>query len=154
MLARHWVLNADHGITNSTAVFLAATSTQSGPLCGGAVEMVYKGTERMGSVQNKLIVEVKAKKRRLFGNEHRIYKIRDPRGKFMLQLMDEYNEDVQKISFLRVAMEINRAGETDYYFTSRNLEGNADLYDFFLYNCTFATSVTGGYMKDNTLSFE
>lgn len=148
-LERLWVLNADHGMTNSTAVFLTAASTLQdplsctvaavasayGPLHGGAVEMAYKEFERIGSVENvpKLIAEVKAKKRRLFGYGHRIYKVRDPRGKLVLQLMDEYKDDVQKNSFLRIAMEIDRVAETDHYFTSRNLKGNADLYGCFLY---------------------
>lgn len=148
-LERLWVLNADHGMTNSTAVFLTAASTLQdplsctvaavasayGPLHGGAVEMAYKEFERVGSVENvsKLIDDVKAKKYRLFGYGHRIYKVKDPRGRLVRQLIEEYKEDVEKNEFLRVAMEIDRVAEEDPYFTSRNLKANADLYGCFLY---------------------
>lgn len=148
-LERLWVLNADHGMTNSTAVFLTAASTLQdplsctiaavasayGPLHGGAVEMAYKEFERVGSVDKvpDLIADVKAKKLRLFGYGHRIYKVKDPRGKLVRQLIEEYKDDVYRNSFLRVAMEIDRIAEEDHYFTSRNLKANADLYGCFLY---------------------
>lgn len=148
-LERLWVLNADHGMTNSTAVFLTAASTLQdplsctvaavasayGPLHGGAVEMAYKEFERVGSVENvpQLIADVKAKKYRLFGYGHRIYKVKDPRGRLVRQLIEEYKEDVEKNEFLRVAMEIDRVAEEDPYFISRNLKANADLYGCFLY---------------------
>ncbi|CVL08653.1 related to citrate synthase [Fusarium mangiferae] len=148
-LERLWVLNADHGMTNSTAVFLATASTLQdplsctvaavasayGPLHGGAVEMAYKEFERVQCVENvpQLISDVKAKKYRLFGYGHRIYKVKDPRGQLVRQLIEEYKEDVYKNSFLRVAMEIDRVAEEDSYFTSRNLKANADLYGCFLY---------------------
>ncbi|KAH7120512.1 citrate synthase [Dactylonectria macrodidyma] len=148
-LERLWVLNADHGMTNSTAVFLTAASTLQdplsctiaavasgyGPLHGGAVEMAYKEFERVGSVENvpRLIADVKAKKFRLFGYGHRIYKVKDPRGKLVHQLIEEYKEDVERNSLLRVAMEIDRVAEEDHYFTSRNLKANTDLYSCFLY---------------------
>ncbi|TIA07797.1 citrate synthase [Aureobasidium pullulans] len=149
-LERLWVLNAEHGMTNSTAVFLAAASTLQdplsctvaavasayGPLHGGAVEMAYKEFERVGSVENvpNLIADVKAKRYRLFGYGHRIYKVRDPRGKLVRRLIDEYKEDLNKNQFLRVAMEIDRIAEEDPYFTSRQLKCNADLYGCFLYS--------------------
>lgn len=148
-LERLWVLNADHGMTNSTAVFLTAASTLQdplsctvaavasayGPLHGGAVEMAYKEFERVGSIENvpQLIADVKAKKFRLFGYGHRIYKVKDPRGNLVRQLIEEYRSDVEKNEFLRVAMEIDRIAEEDKYFTSRNLKANADLYGCFLY---------------------
>ena len=83
-LERLWILNADHGMTNSTAVFLTASSTlidplsclsaalasAYGPLHGGAVEMAYKEFEKIGSVQNvaNRIADVKAKKIRLYSS--------------------------------------------------------------------------------------
>jgi len=146
---RLWILNADHGMTNSTAAFLSAASTLTdplscsiaavasayGPLHGAAVEMAYKEFEKVGTVENvpKLIEDVKAKKFRLFGYGHRIYKVVDPRGKLVRQLIDEYHEDVQQNPFLKVALEIDRVAGEDPYFTSRNLKANADLYGCFLY---------------------
>lgn len=148
-LERLWILNADHGMTNSTAVFLTASSTLTdplsclsaalasayGPLHGGAVEMAYKEFEKIGSVQNvaNLIADVKNKKVRLFGYGHRIYKIVDPRGKLVRQLIEEYKDDVEQNALLQIAMEIDRVAGEDPYFTSRNLKANADIYGCFLY---------------------
>ncbi|KKA21090.1 Citrate synthase [Rasamsonia emersonii CBS 393.64] len=146
---RLWILNADHGMTNSTAAFLSAASTLTdplscsiaavasayGPLHGAAVEIAYRVFENVGTVENvpKLIADVKAKKFRLFGYGHRIYKVVDPRGKLVRQLIDEYREDVRKNPLLQVALEIDRIAGEDHYFTSRNLKANADLYGCFLY---------------------
>lgn len=146
---RLWILTADHGMTNSTAAFLSAASTLTdpvscgitaivsayGPLHGAAVDMAYKEFENVGSVENvsKLIADVKAKKFRLFGYGHRIYKVADPRSKLIRQLINEYKEDVDKNPLLQVAMEIDRVAGEDPYFTSRNLKANADLYGCFLY---------------------
>lgn len=148
-LERLWILNADHGMTNSTAAFLSTASTLSdplscsisaiasayGPLHGAAVEIAYKSFENVGSVENvpKLINDVKAKKFRLFGYGHRIYKVVDPRGKLVRQLIEEYKDDVERNPFLKIALEIDRVAGVDPYFTSRNLKANADLYGCFLY---------------------
>ncbi|KAG7418511.1 Citrate synthase [Fusarium oxysporum f. sp. rapae] len=97
--------------------------------------MAYKEFARVQCVENvpQFIADVKAKKYRLFGFGHRIYKVKDPRGQLIRQLIEEYKEDIYKNSFLRVAMEIDRVAEEDSYFTSRNLKVNADLYGCFLY---------------------
>ena len=146
---RLWILNADHGMTNSTACFLSTASTLTdplscsiaaiasayGPLHGAAVEMAYREFDRVGSIENvpKLIADVKAKKFRLFGYGHRIYKRVDPRGELVRQLIEENRDEIEKNPFLRVAMEIDRVAGEDPYFTSRNLKANADLYGCFLY---------------------
>ena len=98
-LERLWVLYADHELTNSTAAFLHVASTLAdpfscsiasisaayGPLHGGAIETAFKTIERVGDPANvpKLIEDVKAKKFRLFGYGHRIYKTTDPRSTYI-----------------------------------------------------------------------
>ena len=98
-LERLWVLYADHELTNSTAAYLhvassladpftcsiASISAAYGPLHGGAIETAFKTIERVGKPKNvpRLIEEVKAKKLRLFGYGHRIYKTVDPRSVFI-----------------------------------------------------------------------
>ncbi|PYI31474.1 citrate synthase [Aspergillus indologenus CBS 114.80] len=146
---RLWVLYADHEMTNSTAAFLHAASTLTdplsccvtgivsayGPLHGGAIDLAYQGFEKVGIPANvpTLIAAVKAKKQRLFGYGHRIYKVVDPRTKFIRRLMDEYHDQLQANPLLQVALEIDRVASEDPYFTSRNLKANADLYGCFLY---------------------
>ncbi|OJD32504.1 citrate synthase [Diplodia corticola] len=144
-----WVLYADHEMTNSTASFLHAASTLTdpiscsitgivsayGPLHGGAIDLAYKGFEEVGAPENVhlLISDVKAKKQRLFGYGHRIYKTVDPRAKFIRAMMDEHSELMEQNPLLRIALEVDRVANSDAYFTSRNLKANADLYGCFLY---------------------
>lgn len=146
---RLWILYADHEMTNSTAAFLHAASTLTdplscaiagivsayGPLHGGAIDAAYAGFKTVGTPENvhRLISDVKAKKQRLFGYGHRVYKTTDPRVKFIRELIDEHKEEVKKNPLLNVALEIDRIAGEDKYFTSRKLKANADLYGCFLY---------------------
>ena len=98
-LERLWVLHADHELTNSTAAFLHVASTLAdpftcciasiaaayGPLHGGAIETVLKTIQSVGKRENvpRLIEDVKAKKYRLAGYGHRMYKTDDPRSAFL-----------------------------------------------------------------------
>ncbi|KAK1597324.1 citrate synthase [Colletotrichum navitas] len=144
-----WILYADQEMTNSTSAFLHAASTLAdplsccisgivsgyGPLHGGAIDLAYKAFQDVKTLENvpALIVDVKAKKQRLFGYGHRVYKVVDPRAKFIRAMIDQYWDKVESNPLLSVAMEIDRIASTDEYFTSRNLKANADLYGCFLY---------------------
>lgn len=57
--------------------------------------------------------------------------IRTARGLILNRLLDEFYEPHD--SFLTVAMEIDRLASKDKYFTSRQLNANADLYGSFVY---------------------
>ena len=149
LFERLWILYADHEMTNSTAAFLHAASTLTdplsctvsgivsayGPLHGGAIDLAYKGFEKIGTPENvpTLIADVKAKKQRLFGYGHRIYKTVDPRAKFIRGIIDELKDEVKSNPLLSVALEIDRVASEDPYFTSRKLKANADLYGCFAY---------------------
>ncbi|KAF6823182.1 citrate synthase [Colletotrichum plurivorum] len=144
-----WILYADHEMTNSTAAFLHASSTLTdplsccissiacahGPLHGGAIDIAYRTFADVGTPENvpALIADVKAKKHRLFGYGHRIYKAVDPRAKFMRAMIDQHKDRVQSNPLLAVALEIDRVAGADEYFTSRKLKANADFYGCFLY---------------------
>lgn len=144
-----WVLYADHEMTNSTSAFLHASSSLTdpisalsagivcgyGPLHAAAIECAYDDFERMGSPENvpAFIEDVKAKKQRLFGYGHRIYKAVDPRAKWIQAMVEENRDLVYSNPMLKIALEIDRIASTDSYFTSRNLKVNCDLYGCFLY---------------------
>lgn len=148
-LEKLWILYADHEMTNSTAAFLHAASTLTdpisciisglvsgyGPLHGGAIDLAYKGFEEVGTPERvpELIADVKAKKQRLFGYGHRVYKTVDPRTRYIRDMMDDHWAEMAANPLLRVALEIDRVAGEDPYFTSRNLKANADLYGCFLY---------------------
>ena len=149
-LERLWILYLDHEMTNSTTAFLHVASTLAdqiscctayvasgnGPLHAGAVDLAYGNLQRLGTPEGVpgLIVDVKARKYRLYGYGHRIYKTVDPRIKNML---DELSERKHDNPLLAVALEIDRIASTDEYFTSRDLKANADLYGCFVYTALY-----------------
>lgn len=148
-LNKLWVLYCDHEMTNSTAAFLHVASTLAdpiscctayvasgnGPLHAGAIDLAYKAFERLGTPDKVLpmIEDVKAKKYRLFGYGHRIYKTVDPRLGFIRAMLDDFPETVKQNPLFAVAMEIDKIASQDHYFTSRKLKANADLYGCFVY---------------------
>ncbi|KAM0796367.1 citrate synthase [Usnea florida] len=148
-LERLWILYCDHEMTNSTAAFLHVASTLAdpisccmafiasgnGPLHAGAIDLAYKAFARLGSPDKvpAMISDVKAKKYRLFGYGHRIYKTVDPRTKYIKAMLDELVDETAHNPLFAVAMEIDRIASQDRYFTTRNLKANADLYGCFVY---------------------
>lgn len=152
-LERLWILYLDHEMTKSTAAFLHAASTLTdpisccmayiasgnGPLHAGAVDLAYNSLARLGTPDkvSGLIADVKAKKCRLFGYGHRIYKTVDPRTKFIRAMLDELSENSKDNPLLAVALEIDRIASKDEYFTSRKLKANADLYGCFVYTALY-----------------
>ena len=148
-LEKLWILYCDHEMTNSTAAFLHVASTLAnpiscclayaasgnGPLHAGAVDLAYKSFAELRTPENvpAMIADVKAKKYRLFGYGHRIYRAVDPRTKFIRAMLEEHKDTGRQNPLLSVAIEIDRIASTDSYFTSRNLNANADLYGCFVY---------------------
>ena len=148
-LERLWILFADHEMTNSTSAFLHAASalgdpitccvsalgSACGPLHAGAIDLAYKQFGIVGTPGNvaELIEQVKARKQRLYGYGHRIYKKDDPRSKLIRVMMNDMLEKVETNPLLAVALEIDKVASKDEYFTSRGLKVNADLYGCFIY---------------------
>ncbi|KAI9758563.1 MAG: hypothetical protein M4579_002998 [Chaenotheca gracillima] len=154
-LERLWVLYADHEMTNSTAAFLHTASSLAdpvscgiagmasayGPLHGGAIPTAYKSMSDLGGKENvpQLIESVKAKKQRLYGYGHRIYKTTDPRSKIIRDILDELCAEGPTDPILETAFEIDRIASSDEYFTSRKLAANADLFGSFVYTALYAS---------------
>lgn len=152
ILQRLWVLYADHEMTNSTAAFLHVASSLAdpvsatiacvasgyGPLHCGAIDTAYQAMRDVGSPRNvpNLISRVKNKEMRLFGYGHRIYKTVEPRSRFIREMLAGLTKGDLAANMdpvLAIAMEIDRIAGVDEYFTSRNLQANADLYGSFVY---------------------
>lgn len=144
------VLFADHEMTCSTAAYLHTASTLADPfsstlaglstgyglLHGGAIPVAYKSMKAVGDPSKvpELIEKVKAKKVRLFGYGHRMYRTADPRSKFCQAILADLiaeGEDVDPV--IHIALEIDRIASSDEYFTSRNLCANADLFGCLIY---------------------
>lgn len=79
---------ASSGVDVYTAVAMAAGALY-GPKHGGANEAVIRMLESIGSKENinRFIMEVKNKKKTLFGFGHRVYKNYDPRAKIVKKVI-------------------------------------------------------------------
>jgi citrate synthase len=145
-----WILFADHEMTNSTAAFLHSASSLSDPLssmaCGvaacagplhaGAIDLAYKRFAEIRQTEGGVkqhIDDCKAKKCRLMGVGHRVYRTVDPRVGYLRDMMSKFENEVSGNPLLEVAKEIENAVFTDDYFLSRKLSINADLYGSFVY---------------------
>lgn len=82
------------GVDVYTAVAMAAGALY-GPKHGGANEAVIRMLETIGSKENinKFIMEVKNKKKTLFGFGHRVYKNYDPRAKIVKKVTLTFSLD-------------------------------------------------------------
>src|SRR5439155_17883751 len=89
------ILHAEHTMNASTfsarvtgstladpfTVIAAAIGTLTGPLHGGANEEVLEMLDEIGTIQNvrPWLEEAVAKKKKIMGLGHRVYKVKDPR---------------------------------------------------------------------------
>ncbi|RKO94525.1 citrate synthase-like protein, partial [Blyttiomyces helicus] len=144
-----FILHADHELNCSTAAMrqmasagndpficlAGAASALYGPSHGGANEAALKMLEEIGTVDNipAFIADVKAKKRRLMGFGHRVYKSYDPRAKILKKISDEVFAIMGKSTLIDVAVELERIALSDEYFVKRNLYPNVDFYSGVIY---------------------
>ncbi|HEV3474993.1 MAG TPA: citrate synthase [Actinomycetota bacterium] len=160
------ILHADHTMNASTFVarvvastladmhsaITAAIAALKGPLHGGANEAVMKMLEQIGEVDRveKYIVDRLARKDKIMGFGHRVYKTEDPRATHLRRLSRELGQ---------------RAGDTRWYELSERIEKvvmeqkglypNVDFYAASVYHylgiptdlftCVFAASRVSGW---------
>lgn len=167
------ILHADHELNCSTAAMRqlastgidpyislsGATAALYGPSHGGANEAALKMLEEIGSVENipAFIADVKAKKRRLMGFGHRVYKSYDPRAKIMKRIADQVFQIMGRDALIDVAIELERIALEDEYFVKRNLYPNVDFYSGLIYKAMgfptdffpvlFALARTAGWLS-------
>lgn len=129
--ARHL---ASSGVDVYTAVG-GAIGALYGPLHGGANEAVLRMLARIGSVDAipSFLAGVKAKREKLFGFGHRVYKSFDPRAKIIRSIAEEVFEIQGRDPLIDVAVALEAAARADDYFQSRNLYPNVDFYSGLVY---------------------
>ena len=144
-----FILHADHELNCSTSAMRQMASTGIdpfvclagaagalyGPSHGGANEAALKMLESIGTVENipDFIEQVKAKKRRLMGFGHRVYKSYDPRAKILKKISSQVFEIMGRNNLIDVAIELERIALSDEYFIKRNLYPNVDFYSGLIY---------------------
>jgi citrate synthase len=90
---------------------VAAIGTLKGPLHGGANEEAWKVLERVGSPENaeRWIQDALARKERIMGFGHRVYKTGDPRAGILKQYCAAVGKEVGEDRWERVAEPIEKA---------------------------------------------
>lgn len=145
-LDRIFTLHADHEQNASTSTVRLAGSSGAnpfaciaagiaclwGPSHGGANEAVLKMLDEIGDVSNvaEFMEGVKAKKYRLMGFGHRVYKNMDPRAAIMKTTCDEVLRELglENDPKFKLAMELEKIALNDPYFIEKKLYPNVDFY--------------------------
>jgi citrate synthase len=144
-----FILHADHELNCSTAAMrhLASSGVDVytciagsaaalyGPRHGGANEAVLRMLEQIKTKENipKFIEQVKAKKVRLMGFGHRVYKNYDPRARIIRTVAEEVFSILGKEPLIEVAVELEKHALSDPYFIERKLYPNVDFYSGLIY---------------------
>jgi citrate synthase len=102
---------------------VAAIGTLKGPLHGGANEEAWKVLEKVGSPDNaeRWIEEALARKERIMGFGHRVYKTGDPRARILKDYCARLAAEVGDDRWERIAEPIERA-----VTVQKNLPPNVD----------------------------
>ena len=145
-LDRIFILHADHEQNASTSTVRLAGSSGAnpfaciaagiaslwGPSHGGANEAVLNMLAEIGDVSNvaSFMEGVKAKKYRLMGFGHRVYRNMDPRAAIMKQTCDEVLNELglHDDPRFKLAMELERIALSDPYFIEKKLYPHVDFY--------------------------
>ena len=145
-LDRIFTLHADHEQNASASTVRLAGSSGAnpfaciaagiaclwGPSHGGANEAVLKMLDEIGDVSNvaEFMEGVKAKKYRLMGFGHRVYKNMDPRAAIMKTTCDEVLRELglENDPKFKLAMELEKIALSDPYFIEKKLYPNVDFY--------------------------
>ena len=145
-LDRIFTLHADHEQNASTSTVRLAGSSGANPFAciaagiaclwgashGGANEAVLKMLDEIGDVSNvaEFMEGVKAKKYRLMGFGHRVYKNMDPRAAIMKTTCDEVLRELglENDPKFKLAMELEKIALNDPYFIEKKLYPNVDFY--------------------------
>jgi 2-methylcitrate synthase/citrate synthase II len=131
---------------------VAAVGTLKGPLHGGANEEAWKVLEKVGSPENaeRWIKEALARKERIMGFGHRVYKTGDPRASILKQYCIELAREVGDDRWERTAEPIERAMTTQKLLPPNVDWPSARLYHYMglaldLYTPIFAMARVAGW---------
>ncbi len=143
------VLHTDHGLNNSTfsarvvistlsdiySAITAAVGSLRGPLHGGANDGVMVMLNEIPSVEaaEKYVLDKLAKKDKIMGFGHRVYKSYDPRAKHLKVLAKQLAQDTGNAALYEKSTAIERTMETAV--AARGIYPNVDFYSATTYHC-------------------
>lgn len=120
-------------LTDPYAVVASAVGTLAGPLHGGANEEVIDMLEKIGSKENvrPYVEDCIARKAKIMGFGHRVYKVKDPRAIVLQNLAEELFEKFGRDRYYDVAVEIERVVEEK--LGHKGIYANVDFYSGLVY---------------------
>ena len=143
------ITHADHGLNNSTfaarvvistlsdlySAITAAIGSLRGPLHGGANEGVMKMLNQIADVDSveEHVMGMIAKKERIMGFGHRVYKSKDPRAAELMTLAKQLAEDTGNMDLYNKSHAIELVMEREY--ASKGIYPNVDFYSATTYHC-------------------
>lgn len=143
------ILHTDHGLNNSTfsarvvistmsdvySAMSAAVGSLRGPLHGGANEGVMVMLNSIPSVEacEKFVLDKLAKKDKIPGFGHRIYKAYDPRATHLKVLAKKLAEDTGNMPLYDKSSRIEKTMETAV--AAKGIYPNVDFYSATTYHC-------------------
>ncbi len=143
------VLHTDHGLNNSTfsarvvistmsdlySAITAAVGSLRGPLHGGANEGVMVMLNEIPSVEaaEKYVLEKLAKKDKIMGFGHRVYKAYDPRATHLKVLAKQLAQDTGNMGLYEKSTAIEQTMATAV--AAKGIYPNVDFYSATTYHC-------------------
>ncbi|MCS7159617.1 MAG: citrate/2-methylcitrate synthase, partial [Gemmatales bacterium] len=105
----------------------------TGPLHGGANEQVLDMLEEIGSVERvrPWLREALAKKRKIMGFGHRVYKVKDPRATVLQELAEHVFAETGRPRLYDIAVELERAAAEE--LGPKGIYPNVDFYSGIVY---------------------
>lgn len=143
------ITHADHGLNNSTftarvvistlsdvySALTAAIGSLRGPLHGGANEGVMKMLNEIPSMEavEGYVMDKLARKDRIMGFGHRVYKAKDPRASELMTLAEQLARDTGNMDLYEKSSAIEKVMEREV--GSKGIYPNVDFYSATTYHC-------------------
>src|SRR5579883_1887956 len=120
-------------LTDPYAVVASAVGTLAGPLHGGANEEVILMLEEIGTVENvrPWLEQQLARKGKIMGFGHRVYKVKDPRATILQYLAEQLFEKYGRDEYYDIAVELEAAVEEN--LGHKGIYPNVDFYSGLVY---------------------
>ncbi|MGD1948202.1 MAG: citrate synthase [Leptolyngbyaceae cyanobacterium] len=120
-------------LTDPYAVVASAVGTLAGPLHGGANEEVIAMLQEIGSVDNvrPYVDDRIARKAKIMGFGHRVYKVKDPRAVILQGLVEQLFDKFGQDEYYAIALELETA--VTERLGTKGVYPNVDFYSGLVY---------------------
>ncbi len=120
-------------LTDPYAIVASAVGTLAGPLHGGANEEVIEMLEQIGSVENvrPFVDDCLARKAKIPGFGHRVYKVKDPRATILQKLAEELFDRFGTDRYYDIALELEKL--VSEALGPKGIYPNVDFYSGLVY---------------------